>query len=192
MPATLPTEAQLFRSSWDDGLLDLLVGIGLLATGLSWQLDLVPLAVVVGPMAAAGWAPLRRRYVEPRAGWARFTASRRRRSSRLLGLSVAAGVGVFALVATLAVLQARGVDLPGRSLVDAVPALLVAPLGAFTSALTGARRFLAWGGVLVALGLGTVVVGAGPWMPLVGAGVLMLVAGAARFRRFLAVWPEEP
>ncbi|MCA9491953.1 MAG: hypothetical protein KC621_18600 [Myxococcales bacterium] len=191
MPATLPTESELFRSSWDDGLLDLLAGIGLLATGLCWQLDVVPLAVVVGPVLAASWSPLRRRHVEPRAGWARFTASRRQRSTRLLGLSVATGIGAFALVATLAVLEARGSELPA-SLVDALPALLLAPLGAFTTALTGARRFLGWAAVLAGAGLLTVVLGTGPWAPLIAAGALLLLAGAVRFRRFLAAWPEEP
>ena len=66
-------EIALFRSYWDDGLLDLLCGFGLLLIGLGWALDQVALAAALPALLVPLWGPLRRSLVEPRAGFVEFS-----------------------------------------------------------------------------------------------------------------------
>ena len=80
-------EDNLFRSYWDDGILDLVCGIALIFVCVTWFFgaayliggSLVPLVYL--------WFALRRWIVEPRAGFVEF--SRRRKSGNLRGLAIA-------------------------------------------------------------------------------------------------------
>lgn len=180
------TETDLFRSYWDDGLLDILCGLAVLVTGLGWTGGLGPLAVVQAPLWIVLWPPLRHRIVEPRAGFVRFSLSRRQRTSRRLWQT--AGLGLVALALTAAaivVVPTRGPEPMLRSLSAGLPAVLVAVPASLAALLTGARRFLAYALVLVAGAVVTVVVEAGPAPPLTAAGLVAVGAGAGLLARFL-------
>lgn len=178
-------EARLFALFWDDGTLDLLAGGAVVLMGLGYVFDQPLVEVVVLPLALTAWAILRKRVVQPRAGYVEFTRARRERTGRELLGALAAGVGLLAL--TLAVLlEVRDGPAGVRGFVDAVPALLLA-LGAVVAAgLTRAWRFGAYAGLLAAAGLGTVLADTGPGLPLVAGGLVAWATGAVLLVRFLS------
>lgn len=180
------TERDLFRSFWDDGLLDLLCGAALLLSGLGWQSEIGALAVVQAPLWIVLWGPLRHRLVEPRAGYVRFTQARQQRTALGLRWALTLGLGLFALVAVAALVVHQRSALPSlHQWVDALPAVLVAGAAALAALLTGAARFYAYGLGLLAAGVVTVLFALGPAFPLVVVALAVLAAGAALLGRFL-------
>lgn len=180
------TETHLFRSYWDDGLVDLLAGLALLVTGLGWETELGALAVIQAPLWIALWGPLRRRLVEPRAGSVTFSRSRRERNARGLGWTLALGVGFLALaVLTLVVVRGQGAGAALPLLVPGLPALLVAVAAGLAGLLTGARRFQGYGLALLAAAAVTVLLRGGPALPLAAVGLVMVASGGILLVRFL-------
>jgi len=180
------TETELFRSYWDDGLVDLLSGLALLVTGLGWETELGALAVIQAPLWIVLWGPLRRRVVEPRAGFVRFSLARQERNVRGLGWTLALGVGFLALAGlALVVVRGQGAGAALQLLVPGLPALLVAVAAGLAGLLTGARRFLAYGLALLAGALVTVLLGGGPALPLAAVGLVMVASGGTLLARFV-------
>lgn len=183
------TETDLFRAYWDDGLLDLLAGLALLLMGLGWMTPLGPFAVIQAPLWIVLWGPLRRKVVEPRAGFVRFSLARQRSTTSGLSWALALGVGVFVLMAAAALwTRGDGTQLAVRDIHDlaaALPAGLVAIAAALAAVLTGARRFFAYALVLLAAGLATALLGHGPALPLAVGGLVSALSGAALLQRFV-------
>jgi len=180
------SDRELFRSYWDDGLVDLLFGVALLVAGIGWTSSLGVLAVIQAPLWVILWAPLRRRFVEPHAGFVEFSVGRRRRNSRALLWSVSLGVTVLVLYGLAALVLPRTADgFLTRRLVQGLPAMLVA-LGAIQAGLLlGAVRFGAYAVGLALAAVVTVVLSSGPAVPLVVGGLGVTGAGATLFGRFL-------
>lgn len=184
--AQVLTETDLFRSYWDDGLLDLLCGLGLLTTGLGWIGGLDAFAVLLVPLWITLWSPLRRKIVEPRAGYVRFSLSRQESTARDLRWTLALGVGVFALLVIGAWgLQERQPQPLLQLLAPGIPALLLALGAGLTGMLTGARRFQAYGLALVAAALAICFVIREPALPLIVVGGIVTVSGANLLVRFV-------
>lgn len=180
------TEPDLFRAYWDDGLLDLLSGLALLLTGLGWGTELGPLATIQAPLWIVLWAPLRRRIVEPRAGFVRFSLARQKSTGHGLSWTLAAGVGTFVLMTVVALLaREETARLAIGHLVAGLPAVLVAIAAAIAAALTGARRFYGYGLTLLAGAAATVLLERGPAPPLVVGALVAIVSGAVLLRRFV-------
>ena len=90
-------ERAAYRSRWDDGLIDLFVGLSLLWIGVAWMW-IEPLAGVAGVFPAVAVVPFitfRNRFIEERAGYVRFSEQRRRWERRNLLALVALGVLCF-------------------------------------------------------------------------------------------------
>jgi len=71
-------EGEAYQDSFSDGLVDVFLGLGLAVIGVTW-LWLEPVAGLAGVFAAAIagiLVPVRRRIVEPRVGYVRWTAPR--------------------------------------------------------------------------------------------------------------------
>jgi len=181
------TEAGLFRSYWDDGLLDALAGLWVLLTGIGWLAGLNGLAGVHAPMWLLLWRPLRQQIVEPRAGFVRFSQSRRERSSHNLWLVLAIGVGILALVAGLLLVVGKtGPEDPATRLAGGLPALLVAVPATITGFLTGAGRFHVYAAILVAAAVLTAHLGLDPAPSLIAGGALIVTTGAVLLARFIS------
>lgn len=177
-------ESRLFQAYWGDGTLDLVGGFAVVLIGLDYLFEQFLLLAVTVPLAFVGWLVLRKRVVEPRAGYVAFARQRRQRSARELVGAVALGFGFLALFLALSV-RARDVVLAGQNTVDAVPAALIA-LGAVVAAgLTRAWRFAAYAGLIAAGGVATVLLGTGPAMPLLTGGVIVSATGAVLLARFV-------
>jgi hypothetical protein len=182
-----PIEAALFHSYWDDGLLDILAGVGLLGVGVGWAVDLPVLGAVVPALLVPLWLPLRRRIVEPRVGFVEFSQARQHRVAR--GLYGALGLGVVVLVAALGsyfwIADFRQGSV-ATTLVPGLPAALLALLAVLTGLLTGAQRFGLYGVALVFAAAATILMNGGPAAPMLAGGGLVLCSGIALLVRFLA------
>lgn len=179
-------EADLFRTYWDDGLLDLVCGVAVLAIGIGWWFHQVVLAAVAPALIWLLWAPLRRKLVEPRAGYVEFSQARETRIRRNLWLTALLGVGSFLLgIGAFVYVQSQGMDARYIQIIPAVPAALLAG-GAFIGAQhTGAQRFMVYGVVLlVAAGL-TAVYDLGPAVPMLIGGVVVTLSALILLIRFL-------
>jgi len=180
------TESELFSVYWDDGLLDLLCGLALLATGCGWLIGLGAFAVIQAPLWTVLWTPLRQRVIEPRAGYVEFSRAQRQRTGHELGLTLGLGIAVFVLAALIGVGVRSGqlrLDFP--DLVAGLPAALIAVAAVLAALLTGARRFYAYAVVLLVCAAVTSAAGWSPAVPITVAGIIVSVSGAVLFMHFI-------
>lgn len=184
-------EARLFRHYWDDGLLDILAGVGVTSIGVFWAMKLVALGAVVPAMLAMLWAPLRRRLVEPRAGLVEFSDARSDRNRRLGLGSIVLGVVMLALfVGAYFVVRARSVALPD-ALLPGLPAFLLGLLAVLVGWGLGLPRFLAYAAVLAVSGIGVGLANGEPEVAMLSSGIIIVLSGTWRFRRFLMLPVEK-
>jgi hypothetical protein len=190
MTSTDTLESGLFRSYWDDGLLDVLAGLGVIGVAVFWAFDLVAVGAVVPAVLATLWVPLRRSLVEPRMGLVEFSEARMgRMRGRTLGL-VALGVAMLLAVGVLLASGSR----PGplRSiLAPAIPALLLGFMAAVAGWVLGLPRFLGYTAALGLAGLAVAAADARPEMAMFAGGAACLLGGAWRLRRFLRLPVES-
>lgn len=185
----LPVEQELYRNFWDDGLLDLLAGLGVLLIGVGWQFDQPVLAAVGPALLVTMWAPLRRAIVDPRAGYVEFSAGVRARESR--GRWMLVSVGVIALLAGIGayVVAMRGGVMQIGPLVAGLPAVLLGVGAALAGGVLRLPRFTAYAMALVVLGAITVLYGLRPGAPMLVAGPIVLGSGVVLMARFLRDHP---
>jgi len=187
-------EAELFKTWWDDGLLDLFFGLGLLTIGIGWWFDQAVLAAVAPALLWIWVMPLRKAVVEPRAGYVEFSRARQQHAHRNLRITLLLGLGTFLLgVGLFFYVQSQGpsggMDAGQfkvlQKIIPALPAALLA-IGAFIGAqFTGAQRFVVYGMVLlVAAGL-TLVYDLGPAVPMLVGGTVITLSGMVLLIRFL-------
>jgi hypothetical protein len=179
-------ERDVYRSRWDDGLLDVLFGLVVVAWGLGLALSFVVLGAIAAAVAVAMWAPLSRLVSQPRTGWAELSDARQTLETGKLIVVVVLGIGLFGAVAlasdrsTAPVLDLLAPGLVGLLL--ALPALLAA-------AATGVPRFWSYGVLLVvAAALGVLGLLAPPTYA-VAAGVLITALGARQLAGFVRTQP---
>ncbi|MEZ5954955.1 MAG: hypothetical protein R3C13_11705 [Hyphomonas sp.] len=185
-------ESRLFRRSFDDGWLDVLVGTGIALTGLFWILDWIAPSAAIPAVLIPFWKIGRDRIVEPRLGHVAFTAERKAETRRSLTGWAAFGVGVLALEICLIFLLPRqgGVrtDLLSNAAV-AIPVLLIA-VGLLAGLMIGARRFAVYAVLAGAVGFIGALLGIGePGYLILSVGLVILAAGCGRLFRFLQTHP---
>ena len=178
-------ERQVFRTYWNDGLLDMFGAVGILAIGIAWTAEAHVFGAIVPALLVPLWAPLRQRFIEPRLGLVEFSDDRERRNTKRLGMVTAFGIGTLGLFLTLYFARTRlGFD-ADISLVAALPALLLALLAIITAFLVSTLRFLLYAALLAISGLGGALYGIEPGPILVIAAVAMLGIALFVLGRFL-------
>jgi hypothetical protein len=187
-------ERKIYRTFWNDGLLDIVFGLGIGLIGLAWAVDLAELAVVVPLVLLPVWTAGRRWVTIPRAGFVRFSSEREARVHRSLVVASIIGYGILmALGATYAYLNATQIGVSWlEPVIGSIPALVLAGV-----LLAGALVFdmplrsLGYAAlILVAAGLGMVLT-IEPSTQFVGAGLLILLIGVAILSRFVKENPLE-
>lgn len=186
-------EESLFRSSWDDGLLDLVAGLGLVLVGVAWLADWIALMPGIPLLFVALWPVARRRWVEPRAGSARSGSERRREQRKRLLQSLHAGWLLLVVVLLLAWATASGRLAVPAAMAPAIPVAIVGGMAVAAAGLLGLARFAGYGALVVGVGALGLLAGAGPGTLLVAGGAAVAALGALRFARFLRSHPvAEP
>jgi len=155
---------------FDDGLLDLWVGIGLAAIGAAWSSGHVALGGLAPAVLVPLWIALHGREAAPAPD---PTLARAGRGALVLGL------GALLFFGTVAFWIGRGGRPPATltALSPFLPAVIVGAGFVWVALALGLRRFGAYALGLLALAAGVVGLGGEPGAYLVGGGVL-LVAGA--------------
>jgi len=189
MIETIHIEDNLLRRSWDDGLLDLFSGIGLLLIGIAWQLDLVPLGAIGPALLVPRWNPVRDGFIVPRAGYAEPGPRTRDRMTRGMVMLISAGVVSFVLGIALFVLVRGEAGVPAAlsaaHLVPALPAVLIAGGAILAGRAFAVPRFYAYALVLVVAAGATIALELGPAAPMLAGGVFATMGGVVFLARFL-------
>lgn len=187
-------ERDAYRASYSDGIVDSFVGISLVWIGVAW-IWLPDLAGMAGILPAIFVTPLlagRKKLVEQRAGYVKWSEPRRSWERRnLMALLVAGtlmfafGVGLFLMVngsGDVAIFDTLG---PG------LMAFLLAIMAVGLAFLLDAWRMLAYAAVLTAGGIVAAIAGANPGWPLLGAGLATTAVGLFMVLRFLNRYPND-
>lgn len=178
-------EQQVFRSYWDDGLLDVFAAVAVLAIGVAWAVEFPVGGAIVPALLVPLWAPLRQRLIEPRLGLVEFSDQRDRRNREGLRNTAIFGIGVLVLAVALYFARSR-LDLNlSVSLVAGLPALLLAVLAIVTAFLVSTPRFFNYAAFLAISGIGGALYGLEPGYILILASVPMLLLAVSVLVRFL-------
>lgn len=185
-------ERSVVRRYWDDGLIDILSGLGVLLIGIAWQSDLVPLGAVAPAMLIPLWKPLRKRLTEPRLGYVEFSDAQEGRQRSFLVWSIGAGCLTLAVAVGVYFLRvSSGPALPVERWIAALPACLIGGLAAAVSLLILVPRFVAYGAVFVLTGIAVVLLDWRPGAALIAGGTVVTAAGLLRLGRFLHSHPDQ-
>ncbi len=183
--STTPIETRLLQKSWDDGLIDLFSGIGLLLLGIAWQFDLVPLGSIGPALLAPLWKPVRQRLIEPRAGYAEPGTRTRQRMTRGMMRLLGAGTGSMLLGILLFAFVRGGGTLSAPNLVPGLPAILLAGGAALAAQAFAMPRFLLHAAVLAGVGAATVLLAWHPAPSMLVGGTQMTLTGTLLLTRFI-------
>ena len=186
-PGELETlEREAYRASWSDGIVDTYLGISLIWIGANWIWlpDLAGLAGVLPAVLVTPMLALRKRFVEPRLGYVRWRAPRRRWERRNIWASLMAGVVVFMGGVMLFLYLSGGGAAPALNLAPGILAWLLALLAVGLALLMSLWRMLIYALVLAASGVVVVVTEANPGWPMLACGVVATIIGLILFNRF--------
>ena len=186
-------EADIFKSRFDDGLLDCFAGFALAVIGISWWLHLAVLGAITPALLVPLWLPLHKRLIEPRLGQVEYSARRK----RLLGKShrYALLIGAFMLVLGVAIYfwaQPRQSDSAGilPLIIPLLPGVLLGIMSVVAAQLISAARFVVYGVMIAALAcLLSLGFGMKPGVYMSLAGVTVLLAGIVRVLKFIKRYP---
>lgn len=179
-----------YRDTYSDGILDIFVGVSFLWIGSAW-IWLSDLAGVAGVLPAVFLTTMlagRKRFVESRTGYVKWSEPRRRWERRNLWMVFAAGVGL--LLAGVGVFAAASSD---TDLMDTVApgllAFLLALLAVGLAFVMETWRMLGYAAVLAIAGVITASAEANPGWPLLGTGPCIAVVGVALLIRYARRYP---
>ena len=187
-------EEAMFRGYWDDGLVDLMSGLGLLGIGACWTLGWPVFGAVLPGLLLPLWPPLHRALVEPRAGYVEFSRDRQR--GRRRGLNASIGLGLLVLAVVVVVLlsiRAGRLPLAPGPWSAGLPAVLLALMAAVAAGLLGARRFYLYGLALLVAAALTVALAWEPGVAMLLVGGLVTLCGGALMTSFVRAseaWAE--
>jgi len=189
---TSSLENELYTGRFDDGLLDLFIGLGLVGVGVTWMTNSPALSALVPAVLIPLWIALRRQVTEPRLGRVSFSADRRATERSRAARAVSLGTGVLALVVLAQLGLRRGAVAPPSwtSLAPLIPAALLVVGLVLVSLMVGARRFLIYAAALLVVAFLATRFGAEPGTYLTLAGALLSVWAGGLVARFLAAHPN--
>jgi len=185
-------ERRAYLILWEDGLIDIVVGLGLLGLSVTWLNGMVVLGAILPALLIPVWQVARNRLAVPRSGVVELSPRRRAQEKRNLGAVAGVGAAIFAL-ALVAFFWVPANSLPITVLIAALPSILLALPVTAVGLVFGIHRFVVYAGVLVAGGVAVVLAQAEPGWSFLPAGVVVTAAGVFLLVHFLRRYPiTEP
>jgi len=187
-------ESGTYRRRFDDGLVDLFIGLALLWMGAVWLLleDMAAVFAVAPAIIATPFATWRGKFIERRAGYVKFSEARRSWERRNLVGFVIGGAGLFAFAVLAAFVFEGGGS--ARDVLDwlapGLIAILLALMVGVLAAVSRLPRLVAYTMLLVAGGIGAAILETNPGVPLLVAGVIVTVFGVVLTVRFVRAHPK--
>ncbi len=188
-------EERAYKQTWEDGILDLIIGIGLVLLGVLFRTDLAGLAgMFVAVLLMPFWAAAKKLITIPRLGYVEFSEERKARERGWTRHLLILGVMTFVLAVGLYVATTRGGmgDSFGEIRLGYLlfGGLIALGLGV-AGFMAGLPRLAAYAAVvLAATGVGYLT-GLELEDYLLAAGVVILACGVVVFTRFLKRHPRR-
>lgn len=185
-------EAEIEGMRFDDGLLDLCVGLGLLGEGICFLTGWHAVAGVLPALLIPLWMILRQRITGSRLSRLPSPSAPRPIQRAQLTSAVALGIGALLLVGAAALGLRRGPAAPEAwaALGPQIPGALVGFGLMVASLMIGARRFVVYGLALALLAAVTTRLGAEPEAYLLVGGALLTAWAGLLVARFVAAHPR--
>jgi len=182
-------EQSAFRSFWNDGLLDVMLGLAILLVGISWWQDAPVLGILFLPIAVSLWHPIRKKLVEPRMGFVEFSGSReiKARSFRYGLASFFAGTMLLGVL--IYSLWNNEILPKPAEWVGGFPLVLTGIPAVFFALFTGCKRFSVYGLIMFVSAIELVILGREPHEGLIACGVIILISGLVILTRFITRYP---
>jgi len=183
-------ERDAFQSFWNDGLLDLMMGLVILVMGLAWWQGVAVMGAVFPAACVAMWYPLRRRLVEPRMGFVEFSGARevKNRSFRFGLAGFFTGTMVLGLVGYA--LWSGGVLSRPAEWIAGFPLVLLAIPSIFFALFTRCRRFFWYAFLMMVAAIELVMQDLDPHAGMIACGAVIVVSGVVLLARFLSKYPR--
>jgi hypothetical protein len=185
-------EKKAFRTFWNDGLLDLMVGLAIVAVGLSWWQDMAVMGAIAPAVCVSMWKPIRQRLVEPRQGFVEFSVQRQNRSRRFLTGMMIFGTALMLLGILVYLKLGSGFSLSMSSFIPALPAALIALMALAFAMYTTCWRYYLYCAVLLGAAAVTFLWELDPGPPLCIAGLIISAVGLQVLIEFLSSHPANP
>lgn len=185
-------EKKAFKSYWDDGLLDIMLGLVLLVLGITWWQNLAVFGGIFPALCVSLWSPLRKRLVEPRMGYVEFSGKRNLQVRGFRFGLVAFFAGSMALGVVIFFMFGGALPSGADVWVAGLPLVLIAIPALFFALFTNCLRFAAYAFILLLAGLTIVLTGRDPHVGFIGSGVIITACGWVILSRFLSRHVKEP
>lgn len=185
-------EKAAFRSFWNDGLLDVMLGLTILVVGLSWWQDVAVFGAIFPAVCVSMWHPLRKRLVEPRMGYVEFSGDRNVKARGFRFGLIAFFTGTMMLGAVLLILWEIGSISRPADWIAGFPLVLIGIPTVFFAWFTQCRRYLFYAALILLAGAQVVLQGLDPHVGLVASGIVVTICGVVVLGRFLIRFPVTP
>ena len=187
-------EADAYRSRFDDGLLDLYIGIALLWIGASWMWfeETAAILAVFPALVVTPFVTWRKRFIEERTGYVRFSEPRRRRERRSLVSILVIGevVLIVGIVAGIVFGQGGNVRDALDWLGPGIIAFIIAIMVGMVAVASTLPRLFAYATLLVVGAVAAASFETSPGTPLLIVGGVVTVWGAVLTTRFVRAHPR--
>jgi len=185
-------EEKIYRSYWEDGLVDVFAGTMIILIGISWLIDLVPIGAAAPAILIPLWPPLRKRYIVPRAGLVEFSDERMSRMNTAVKGLIVLGAFTFCLgIAAFFVDFETGhpIAVLLQNSISAMPVLLLGLLMAIGGFFIGQIRGFVYAILFLLIGVVGALLAVHPGWMILTAGCLVAGSGALFLTRFMLAYP---
>jgi len=185
-------EKQAYQAIWEDGLIDIFVGLALFLMGVIWVSQDSAYGSFVAPILLPFWTVARKRISEPRMGVVNFSAERVAMENRKLRGLLLFGVLTLVIGVVWYFLGQRGgfFAVPrATNIVAGLPAALLAVPAIIVGFAFGLERFFIYAAVLLISVVPVVLLDLHPGWAFIPGGVLCIAAGGRLLMRFIRKYP---
>ena len=185
-------EKQAYHAIWEDGLIDIFVGLALALIGLFWISYDSAYGSFVAPILVPFWTVSRKRISEPRRGVVNLSTERMAKENKKLAGLMLFGVATFTIGVVWYVIGRPGGAPPANwvpHIVAGLPAMLLAIPAIIIVFAYGLNRFLIYASVLLLSAVAVVLLDLRPGWGFLPGGIVCLAVGATILRSFIRKYP---
>jgi len=185
-------ENRAYQTIWEDGLIDIFVGLALVLIGTLWLTQDSAYGAFVAPVLVPFWSVARNRISEPRRGVVNLSEERMVKENRKLAGLMLFGIATLIFGVARYAVWRSGSTPPANwasHIVAGLPAVLLAIPSIIIAFAYGLMRFLIYATALLVAAIAVVLLDLRPGWGFIPGGIVCLVLGCALLRRFIRKYP---